>query len=189
MAQRYFNDDLMAALDTLLPTNNNEQITAATMRDVLRSVIMSLRPTSVYYSRVGAALPIALTTTPQKILIFDSVQQGDITELEGTVGSNRLTIRNENGLVEMNAEFEVEGANSREVTFHLYKNGVATGQTTTANLEGAGNPVVISAQAKDIPLVVNDYYEVWASVDANDTVTFNAGSNWFARLISSRNPA
>lgn len=185
---RKFNSDLRAEIGTLFPDNAIGAITPAVLRQFATDLIDSLRPTSTYYSRTGVPLPVALTTTPQKLIIFDEVANGETTELEGTIVGNAVTVNNSNGLLEMEADLEVEGAGSRELTLHLYKNGLATGQTVTANLEGANSPVVIPAQAKDIPLAVNDFFEIWASVDSNDTVTFNTGSNWFSRLITSRNP-
>jgi len=190
---RKFNSDLRNEIPTLFPDNITKDISPATLRQFLEDLIDSLRATGSQLTQEAApTVPnggiVSVTTTPQKLVFFDTVFNGDTTELEGDIALDRFIVNNATGALEMDSTFTMEGSNSADVTLELYKNGLATGNLISANLEGAGNPVTIPALAKDIPLTLNDYFEIYVYAGGSVTVTFTK-SRWFAKLVSSRNPA
>lgn len=102
------------------------------------------------------------------LLTFLEAQDSDSSQTTSTFANGRIA-RSERGTSRLSFNCDIETSNGRFVTFTIYKDGVATPWSVTANGGGAGNPVACS-------LVGLDYadpaatYTVMVSAEVNATV-------------------
>lgn len=108
-----------------------------TLRPV-RKLVQELRPQIghlLYFNEVGTN--ITLSTTPQKITLFNVARQKN-TEVVANDVTNSVTVNNPDGLgLKVNLGAEIDVANNRAISLELYVDDVATG--IIVNFFGSNN--------------------------------------------------
>ena len=126
---------------------------------------------------LGTPVVLSLTTSFQKVGIFDTVVIDHTHDLFSYDEVNKRIVMASNGVVKLDVAASISGANNAEVTFAFYVNGLKA----TSLLDpiwicrGTTKPIgIITSQPFE--LAVDDYIEIWAKVDAATDITIQASS-------------
>jgi hypothetical protein len=151
-----------AAVD--FPDNNASLITPAVLRGFLVDLLTTFSPAYSWLRNIGPATQtFGLTST---IVQMTSAFNSDPSQALAATPTNSLT-RVERGTSVLHFAADIESANNRFVTFTLFKNGVATPWSITANGLSAGNPVNVAMNAVDYDAAPGSIYTVRAVAEAN----------------------
>ena len=155
----------------LFPDNSTKLITPAKMRQFISELIGAIRPAYGYLSR-SANVVQALTTTPSP-LVMDTAALSPIVDYTLNAPLARIQ-RNEAGTTNFTFTCDIQGSTNttRQVTFTLYKNGVATPWRQTVSLTTSTIVGGVSFPAIEYLNGVAQY-QMMVSCDAAYSVTFS----------------
>ena len=137
--------ELATQADADFPDNITGMITPAKLRNYLKDMLDAMRPAYGYLTLPGSN-PLTAGLTP---VIFAWTAQYDSTgqTVSSTVSNN--IARQERGTCTLNFTVDFVAPANRQLTFTLFKNGVATTWRQSAQGTGATDPVSISFTAVD----------------------------------------
>ena len=155
----------------LFPDNSTKLITPAKMRQFVGEIVDAIRPAYGYLSR-SANVVQALTTTPSP-LVMDTANVSPIVDYTLTAPLARIQ-RNEAGTTNFSFTCDIQGSANvtRQVTFTLFKNGVATAWRQSISLTTSTLIAGVSFPAIDYLNGVAQY-QMMVSCDAAYSVTFS----------------
>jgi len=155
----------------LFPDNSTKLITPAKMRQFISELIGAIRPAYGYLSRTANVVQ-ALTTTPSP-LVMDTATVSPIVDYTLNAALARIQ-RNEKGTTSFSFTADILGSANvtRQVTFTLYKNGVATSWRQTITLTTNTLTASISFPALEYLNGIAQY-QLMVSCDAAYSVTFS----------------
>ena len=109
---------------------------------------------------------VAATST--KINSFDTILIDVGVGTAGSIALQRMTAEHA-GIYKLRYESFVSYASNVTITWQIYKNGVAFGNSITLSGQGAAVfPIILISSAQ---LAVDDYLELYGTASANDTLT------------------
>jgi hypothetical protein len=145
MATRYSIVELLAQADATLPDNTTQLIDPADVRDMIKNFLTTMAPAygGINIPATPGVVVALNTTTPVVIAPFASVvaASGEMTAnaAAGQVTQQIAAVGNTGASARVTFTADVVGANNADVTFTLYKNGVATPFRDSVTCGGAGN--------------------------------------------------
>jgi len=163
--------EVTSSAAALFPDNTTKQITPARMRQFISELIGAIRPAYGYLSR-SANVVQALTTTPSP-LVMDTGSVSPIVDYTLTPALARIQ-RNEKGVTNFTFTCDVLGSSNttRQVTFTLFRNGVATAWRQTVTLTTSTITEGVSFPAIEYLNGIAQY-QLMVSCDAAYSVTFS----------------
>ena len=167
---RKYSDDIRAEIATLVPDNTTGQVTPAGVRQILNDIVDSFTQAWAVLRRT-ADIPVNLTTTPTKLVIFDEVL---ITSPELVASAANDTIRAVRpGFYNFNFTCSISGSNNFDVAVELMRNGTSTFWRALQTATGTGNRVELTLNGAVASLVDNDEFSIYVSVLSGvDNATF-----------------
>ena len=117
----------------------------------------------------GANLtPQSITTSATKVVLFDAKDVEAGVGAVGDVATNKATATL-TGVFKLRFEAFVSYAGNVDITWQMYKNGVAFGNAIT--LSGQGSNVFPITLITSASLLANDYLELYATASATTDLT------------------
>ena len=122
----------------------------------------------------------SITTSPTKVLLFDTKNVEAGVGATGDVAQQRATATL-NGVFKLRFEAFVDYASNVDITWQMYKNGVAFGNSITLSGQGANIfPITLLTSAN---LLANDYLEIYATASATTNLTVSQSNGTLEKTI------
>jgi len=155
----------------LFADNTTKQITPAKMRQFISELTTAIRPAYGYVSQVAPVVQ-ALIPTP-KPLVMTASTLSPVVDFTCDPALCKVT-RNDPGMTNLTFTADIQGSANvtRQITFTLYRNGVATTWRTTKSITTATLTEGLTFSAIDYLNGVAEY-QILVSSDANYSVSFS----------------
>lgn len=165
--------ELIAQATANFPDNVTGLITPAALRNWAIDFLNAISPAFGYLTLTG---PLTQTFgLAPALVVFQAAFNSDPSQTTAAVPASTVT-KVERGNVTINFTMDIETQTGRFITFALYKNGVATGWSTTGNGAGNANPVGVSLTAVDYAPDPGAVYSIRATAEtAGTSVTMRNG--------------
>jgi autotransporter adhesin len=148
MATRFSIAQLVAQAIATLPDNTTQDISPADVRSVVENFLGTMKP-SIASMRRDTNLIFALTPVPIVITSWSVAPFSDAPEtvpniVAGTITKQVASLANAMALDRITFFMGWSGTAGAELTFQVYKNGVATGIISRVSTSGSANVVTAS---------------------------------------------
>lgn len=163
--------ELLAEIAALLPDNTTELISPADVRTCLNDICESFTPAFGVLRGVPGVV-VNLTTTPQKLAIFDEAIATS-PELVADPALDQITATKA-GYFTFSFTASLSGGNNSDVQVELRRNGTPTLWLALQTTTGAANRVEISLAGYTQAVADGDIFTVYGSVlSGTDACTFS----------------
>lgn len=134
----------------------------------LSTRIDDLEATGLVVLSGNSLTPQSIATSATKVILFDTKEVEAGVGAVGDVVTNKATATL-SGVFKLRFEAFVSYASNVDITWQMYKNGVAFGNTIT--LSGQGTKVFPITLLTSANLTTNDYLELYATASATTDLT------------------
>jgi len=124
--------------------------------------------------------PQSITTSPTKVVLFDTKNVEAGVGTTGDVALNKATATLD-GVYKLRFEAFVDYASNVDITWQMYKNGVAFGNSIT--LAGQGSKVFPITLITSATLLANDYLELYATASSTTNLTVSQANGTLEKTI------
>jgi hypothetical protein len=179
MTTRYTVTQLKAQADAALPNNTTQLISPAAVRDLVKNILSSVR-LSVATMRRDTNLVLPLSPTLQTIKPWSVNPYADPPENVANLTTGQITkqvtsLGNTKAMDRITFYIGVAGTAGVELTFVLFRNGVATDIIGRVSTDGAGN-VRNAALSGVLEHTDDSVYEIKVSSTNTANYTFTNGT-------------
>ena len=125
-------------------------------------------------------VPQSITTSPTKVLLFDTKNVEAGVGAAGDISLHRATATL-NGVFKLRFEAFLSYASNIDITWQIYKNGVAFGNSIT--LAGQGTKIFPITLLTSAEFLANDYIELYATASATADITISQVNGTLEKTI------
>ena len=158
---------------------SGNKVTTAADIDALVETAM-LAKTGLMVMSGNSLTAQSIGVTPTKVVLFDTKNVEAGSGAVGDVALNRASATL-SGVFKLRFEAFVDYASNVDITWQMYKNGVAFGNTITLSGQGANAfPITLITSAE---LLNNDYLELYATASSVTDLTVSQANGTLEKTI------
>ena len=132
--------------------------------------LIDLENTGLVVMSGNSLMPQTIAITPTKVVLFDTKEVEAGVGAIGDIALHRA-IASLTGIFKLRFEAFLSYASNVDITWQIYKNGVAFGNSIT--LSGQGTKVFPITLLTSANLLANDYIELYATASASTNITIS----------------
>lgn len=151
-----------------------------TFGDLTNAQIVSRAKLGLMVMSGNSLTPQTIAVTPTKVTLFDTKDVEAGVGAAGDVALNRATATL-TGVFKLRFEAFISYASNVDMTFQMYKNGVAFGNSIT--LSGQGSKVFPITLITSANLAANDYLELYATASSSTNITISQANGTLEKTI------